>query len=82
MRRLLILPLAGFLLVFFVVPLGWLLSLAVRDAEVPRALPRTLVALQGWQTPQPLPAPLWPAPSRKTWSKHAPPARWPTRRGG
>jgi putative spermidine/putrescine transport system permease protein len=59
MRRTLVLPLAGFLLVFFVVPLAWLLSLAVREAEVPRALPRTLAALQGWQSPAPLPAPLW-----------------------
>lgn len=59
MRRALVLPLAGFLLVFFVVPIGWLLSLSVREAEVPRALPRTLAALQGWQHPQPLPAPLW-----------------------
>lgn len=61
MRRALVLPLAGFLLVFFVVPIGWLLSLSVREAEVPRALPRTLAALQGWQHPQPLPAPLWDA---------------------
>jgi len=59
MRRLLVLPLAGFLLVFFVVPLAWLLSLAVREAEVPRALPRTLAALQPWAPGQPLPAPLW-----------------------
>lgn len=59
MRRALVLPLAGFLLVFFVVPIGWLLSLSVREAEVPRALPRTLAALQGWQHPQPLPAPMW-----------------------
>ncbi len=59
MRRLLVLPLAAFLVVFFVVPLAGLLSLAVREAEVPRALPRTLVALQGWQSTQPLPAPLW-----------------------
>lgn len=61
MKRALVLPLAAFLLVFFVVPLAWLLSLAVREAEVPRALPRTLGALQGWTAPQPLPAPLWPA---------------------
>ncbi len=54
-------PLAAFLVVFFVVPIGWLLSLAVREAEVPRALPRTLVALAGWSATQPLPAPLWPA---------------------
>ena len=59
MRRLLALPLAGFLLVFFVVPIGWLLSLAVREAEVPRALPRTLVALTGWQVPQAVPAAVW-----------------------
>ena len=59
MQKALVLPLAGFLLVFFVVPIAWLLSLAVREAEVPRALPRTLVALDGWQAPQPLPPPLW-----------------------
>ena len=52
-------PLAGFLLVFFVVPIAWLLSLALREAEVPRALPRTLAALSGWQASQPLPAPLF-----------------------
>jgi putative spermidine/putrescine transport system permease protein len=61
MRRTLVLPLAAFLLVFFVVPLGWLLSLAVREAEVPRALPRTLIALQGWAVPHALPASVWPA---------------------
>lgn len=61
MRRLLVLPLAGFLLVFFVVPLAWLLSLAVREAEVPRALPRTLAVLQPWQYPQPIPPELWSA---------------------
>jgi putative spermidine/putrescine transport system permease protein len=44
-----------------VVPLGWLLSLAVREAEVPRALPRTLIALQGWAVPHALPASVWPA---------------------
>ena len=60
-RLLLAAPLAGFLLVFFLVPIGWLLSLAVREAEVPRALPRTLAALAGWQAPQPLPPALWPA---------------------
>ena len=54
-------PLAAFLLVFFIIPIGWLLSLAVRETEVPKALPRTLAALAGWQAPQPLPAPLWPA---------------------
>jgi putative spermidine/putrescine transport system permease protein len=52
-------PLAGFLGVFFVVPIVWLLSLALREAEVPRALPRTLAALSSWQPTQPLPAPLF-----------------------
>ena len=52
-------PLAGFLAVFFVVPIVWLLSLALREAEVPRALPRTLAALSGWHAGQPLPAPLF-----------------------
>ena len=54
-------PLTGFLLVFFVLPLAWLLSLAVREAEVPRALPRTLAALSGWAPAKPLPAALFPA---------------------
>ena len=52
-RLLLAAPLAAFLLAVFLVPIGWLLSLAVREAEVPRALPRTLAALAGWQVPQP-----------------------------
>ena len=60
-RSPLLAPLTGFLLVFFVAPLVWLLSLAVREAEVPRALPQTLVALQGWQPGQALPAPLFPS---------------------
>ncbi|MBL8287159.1 MAG: ABC transporter permease [Rubrivivax sp.] len=30
-------------------------SLAVREAEVPRALPRTIAALQGWSAERPLP---------------------------
>ncbi len=60
-RLLLAAPLAGFLLVFFLLPIAWLLSLAVREAEVPRALPRTLATLAGWQAPQPLPPALWPA---------------------
>jgi putative spermidine/putrescine transport system permease protein len=54
-------PATGFLVVFFVLPLAWLFSLAVREAEVPRAMPRTLAALQGWSVAQPLPAPLFPA---------------------
>ena len=60
-RLTLLAPLTGFLLVFFVAPLVWLLSLAVREAEVPRALPRTLGALSAWQPGEPLPAPLFPA---------------------
>ncbi len=60
-RSLLLLPLTGFLLVFFVVPLLWLLSLAVREAEVPRALPRTLAVLEGWEPGTDLPGALWPA---------------------
>ena len=60
-RAALLAPLTGFLLVFFVLPLAWLFSLAVREAEVPRALPRTLVALQGWTAAQPLPPALFPA---------------------
>lgn len=60
-RVALLAPLTGFLLVFFVVPLAGLLSLAVREAEVPRALPKTLAVLQRWEAPQPLPPTLWPA---------------------
>jgi putative spermidine/putrescine transport system permease protein len=60
-RTALLAPLTAFLLVFFVAPLAWLLSLAVREAEVSRALPRTLVALQSWQPDLPLPDALFPA---------------------
>ena len=59
-RSALLLPLSGFLLVFFVAPLVWLLSLAVREAEVPRALPRTLAVLQTWQSGQALPPKVFP----------------------
>lgn len=59
--RWLALPLVAFLLVGFALPLAWMFSLAVRDAEVPRALPRTLVALQGWHATQPVPAPVFDA---------------------
>ena len=58
-RTALLLPLTGFLLVFFVAPLLWLLSLAVREAEVPLALPRTLSVLQAWQPGQDLPPQLF-----------------------
>jgi putative spermidine/putrescine transport system permease protein len=60
-RTALLAPLTAFLLVFFVAPLAWLLSLAVREAEVSRALPRTLVALQSWQPDRPLPDAVFPA---------------------
>jgi putative spermidine/putrescine transport system permease protein len=60
-RIALLAPLTGFLLVFFVLPLAWLLSLAVRDAEVPRALPRTLAALAAWAPAQPVPPAVFPA---------------------
>jgi putative spermidine/putrescine transport system permease protein len=60
-RIALLAPLTGFLLVFFVAPLAWLLSLAVREVEVPRALPRTLAALEAWRPNEPLPAGLFPA---------------------
>lgn len=58
-RTFLLLPLAAFLLVFFVAPLAWLLSLAVREAEVPRALPRTVAALHDWRPGQPVPPPVF-----------------------
>ena len=63
-RTALLLPLTGFLLVFFVAPMLWLLSLAVREAEVPRALPRTLAALQSWQPGQSLPDAVFPGLAR------------------
>ena len=60
-RSALLAPLTAFLLVFFVAPLAWLLSLAVREAEVPRALPRTLAVLERWEPGTGLPGALWPA---------------------
>lgn len=60
-RSALLAPLTAFLLVFFVAPLAWLLSLAVREAEVPRALPRTLAVLERWEPGSGLPGALWPA---------------------
>jgi putative spermidine/putrescine transport system permease protein len=60
-RGWLALPLAAFLLACFALPLAWMFSLAVREAEVPRALPRTLAALQGWSAEQPVPAPVFAA---------------------
>ena len=63
-RTALLLPLTGFLLVFFVAPMLGLLSLAVREVEVPRALPRTLAALQSWQPGQSLPDAVFPGLAR------------------
>ena len=60
-RSVLLLPLTGFLLVFFVLPMVWLLSLAVREAEVPRALPSTLSVLQAWTPGQAPAAAVYPA---------------------
>ncbi len=60
-RFALLAPLTGFLLVFFVAPLLWLLSLAVRETEVARALPRTVNVLSAWQPGQALPVLLFPA---------------------
>ena len=60
-RVALLAPLTGFLLVFFVAPIAWLLSLAVREAEVSRALPKTLAVLAAWQPGRALPDALFPA---------------------
>jgi hypothetical protein len=79
-RVALLAPLTGFLLVFFVAPLAWLLSLAVREAEVPRALPRTLArSRRGSRTSRCPPASF--LPSAATSSRAARRARSPTRRG-
>ena len=45
---LLIAPLALFLLLIFVVPIGTLLTRAVQNPEVANALPKTVAALSGW----------------------------------
>lgn len=54
-------PLVAFLLVCFALPLAWMFSLALRDTEVRAALPRTLVALEGWTTGTAVPAQAYPA---------------------
>ncbi|MEN9851583.1 MAG: hypothetical protein RL128_1746, partial [Pseudomonadota bacterium] len=54
-RLLLLAPLAAFLLVFFAGPIADLLSKSVREVEVPRALPQTIEALEGWHYGTPLP---------------------------
>ena len=60
-KTMLLLPLTGFLLVFFVVPMAWFLSFAVRETEVPRALPKSLEVLADWTTGQPVPQAVYPA---------------------
>ena len=73
-------PLTGFLLVFFVLPLGWLLSLAVREAEVPRALPRTLAVLSHGRRPRHRRRPLFLRWRKTSWPR-ARRRPWPMRRG-
>ncbi len=48
MALLLIAPLAIFLLLIFVVPIGALLTRAVQNPEITTALPNTVAALSGW----------------------------------
>ena len=48
MALLLITPLAIFLLLIFVVPIGTLLTRAVQNPEVATALPKTIEALSRW----------------------------------
>ena len=49
----LVAPLAIFLLLIFVVPIGALLTRAVQNPEVADALPKTVVALKGWDRKSP-----------------------------
>ncbi|MEW9582652.1 ABC transporter permease [Paraburkholderia sp. DGU8] len=55
MALLLIAPLAIFLLLIFVVPIGALLTRAAQNPEVANALPHTLSALSGWDRKTPPP---------------------------
>ncbi|MBU9575181.1 ABC transporter permease, partial [Burkholderia multivorans] len=48
MALLLIAPLAIFLLLVFVVPIGTLLTRAVQNPEIAAALPNTVAALSHW----------------------------------
>src|ERR1700753_3789939 len=48
MALLLVAPLAVFLLLIFVVPIGALLTRAVQNPEIATALPHTIVALRDW----------------------------------
>lgn len=53
MALLLIAPLAVFLLLIFVVPIGALLTRAVQNPEIATALPHTIDALRGWDRKSP-----------------------------
>jgi putative spermidine/putrescine transport system permease protein len=53
MALLLIAPLAVFLLLIFIVPIGTLLTRAVRNPEVATALPKTVEALSRWDRKAP-----------------------------
>ncbi|MFL6703597.1 MAG: ABC transporter permease, partial [Paraburkholderia graminis] len=55
MALLLIAPLAIFLLLIFVVPIGALLTRAAQNPEVVNALPHTLSALHAWDRKTPPP---------------------------
>ncbi len=60
-KNLLLLPLAGFLLVFFIVPMAWFLSFSVRQNEVAIALPATLAALATWNIGDLIPQQAYPS---------------------
>ncbi|MFK8251842.1 ABC transporter permease [Ancylobacter terrae] len=60
-KNLLLLPLTGFLVVFFVVPMVWFLSFSVRQNEVANAMPATLAALAGWDGGTSVPASAFPS---------------------
>jgi len=55
MALLLIAPLAIFVLLIFVVPIGALLTRAVQNPEIATALPNTVAALSGWDRHAPPP---------------------------
>ena len=53
MALLLVAPLALFVLLIFVVPIGALLTRAVQNPEIAAALPKTVAALSGWDRKAP-----------------------------
>ncbi|KWK09825.1 ABC transporter permease [Burkholderia stagnalis] len=53
MALLLVAPLALFVLLIFVVPIGALLTRAVQNPEIATALPKTVAALSGWDRKAP-----------------------------